>query len=241
MSRIALDFGLRTLFATNRGDLYGRNFIEILKKYDRYTSSLASNRQRQGLRVKSPNYDSLVRQLRNFLKNEIHRVIHTIIADYQPQEIVVEHLNFTSPQLSRRFNRILSHAGRKIIQDKFASLTEEFGIVITEIPAPYTSQQCSSCGYVDELNRPTQSTFLCQYCHTKLHADVNGARNIFARSSSKDLSNIYLSKETILSILIRQFLQCYPDIYNCVPQFLEHNPYFRQSCRYGSKWYLQSG
>lgn len=225
--KIALDFGMRNLFATDTGDLYGRDFIEVLKKYDRYLTPLASNRQRQGLVVKSHLYNTLVSHLRNFLKNEIARVLNRIIAVYRPQEIVVENLNFTSPKLSRRLNRLVSNMGRKIIREKFASINEEFGIVITEVPAPYSSQECSLCGYVDKLNRKNQSTFICRHCHKKLHADVNGARNLFDRSSTKELSNVYLSKEAILDILLEQFLQRYPDISTGAPFLVESNPYFK--------------
>ena len=63
--KISLDFGLRNLFAVNTGDLFGRDFIEVLKRYDSYISSLAANRQRQKLNVKSRGYNALVRQLRN--------------------------------------------------------------------------------------------------------------------------------------------------------------------------------
>jgi putative transposase len=226
--KISLDFGLRNLFASQNGDLYGRNFIEMLKKYDGYISPLASNRQRQGLLIKSRAYNSLISHLRNFLKNEINRVLNRIITNYQPKEIVVEHLDFTSPDLSRRLNRLLSNMGRKLIQEKFDSLKQEFGIVITEVPAPYSSQECSRCGYVDKLNRTSQAVFICRHCHKKLHADVNSSRNLFTRSSSKQLSNVYLSKSTILDILVAQFLQHYPHSVTCASALLHKNPYFQQ-------------
>lgn len=232
--KISLDFGLRNLFATDRGDLFGRNFIAMLKKYDCYITSLSRNRQRQGFVIKSHTYNSLVRHLRNFLKNEINRVINRIIEVYQPQEIVVENLNFTSPDLSSCINRLLSNMGRKIIREVFNSISEEEGIVITQVKAPYTSKLCYVCGYVDALNRHSQSSFICRHCHKKLHADVNGARNIFSRSSSKELSNVYLSTAVILDILLRQFLCRQRDISTCAPLLVESNPYFKKCRQYGT-------
>jgi len=239
--KISLDFGLRNLFTTNHGDLYGRNFIDVLKKYDTYISSLAQNRQRQGLDVKSRRYNALVGILRNFLKNEINRVINQIVRQYHPKEIVVEDLHFSSPHLSRRMNRLLSNMGRKIINEKFKSLEEEFSIVITKVPAPYTSKECSNCGYVDKKNRKKQSEFVCQHCHKKLNADVNGARTILIRSSDKDLCNVYLSKSAILDILIRQFLECYPDMDINSSGLLESNIYFRQYRQYGTNGNIKYG
>jgi len=239
--KIALDFGLRTLFTSNQGDLYGRDFIEMLKKYDLYINSLTQNRQRQKLTVKSHTYNRLVSNLRSFLKNEINRVINQIVKNYQPGEIVVEDLNFTSPQLSRRLNRILSNAGRRIVKKKFDSITEEFGIVITLVPAPYTSQECNFCGYVDKNNRKSQSVFVCRNCNHKLHADVNGARNILMRSSDKDLSNIYLCKSAILDILLRRFLENCSNLYHYFPDFGKTNPYFKNTRQYGTNGNLKYG
>lgn len=236
--KIALDFGLRNLFTSECGDFYGRNFIEMLKKYDRYITSLAQNRQRQKLKVKSRTYNALTDNLRNYLKNEIHRVLNTIVERYQPQEIVVEKLNFTSPQLSRSFNRLLSNMGRKIIKKKFESLSEEKRIIVTQVPAPYTSQRCSACGYVDYKNRKSQSSFVCRHCNKKQNADVNAAQNISKRSSHEKLNNIYLSKKAILDILIEEFIKAYPEPPTTL---LETNPYFRRFREYGTTGSLKYG
>jgi len=55
-------------------------------------------------------------------------------------------------------------------------LSEEYGIVIVETNASYSSRECSECGYVDKDNRKTQEEFECPFCSTGLHADVNAAR-----------------------------------------------------------------
>jgi len=235
---ISLDFGLRNLFTSEFGDLYGRNFIELLKKYDIYITSLSQNRQRQGLKVKSRHYNALVGNLRNYLKNEINRVINNIVDRYQPKKIIVEKLDFRSPKLSRSFNRLLSNMGRKIIQEKFDSINEEFGIIIVYVPAPYSSKGCSFCGYVDPKNRTSQSSFVCRHCNKKLNADVNASRNLDMRSSHEKLSDIYLCKAEILDILVKNFLNAYP---NCPVTLLETNPYFRQSKEYGSNGNLKYG
>ena len=52
--KLSLDVGLCTLFASDKGDLYGRMFFEVLKKYDGLITSLAANRQRQGLKTRKP-------------------------------------------------------------------------------------------------------------------------------------------------------------------------------------------
>jgi putative transposase len=52
---------------------------------------------------------------------------------------------------------------------------------VQQIPAAYTSQQCSVCGHVAPENRKSQAVFECKACNAgPCNADVNAARNIAA-------------------------------------------------------------
>lgn len=198
---IGLDLGLEVLYTTDKGDLLGRNFYKILQRYDQQISALACNRQKQGLKTRSPRYDRLVGRLRNFLKNEINRVLNRVVTLYKPMQIVIERLNFQGARLSRRLNRLLSNFGKGIISKKLESLIEQFGINILEVNPAYTSQACSSCHHTEKANRPERSKFQCKVCFLQIHADVNAARNILYRRSDKVLASIYTHKHTILQRL----------------------------------------
>ena len=230
MDKLGLDFGLNNLFAASTGDLYGKGFKVPLEHYDAIITKLAKSRQKQGLKVRSPRYDKLVSKIRSYLKNEINRVINSFINQHKPKELIVERLNFQSPKLSKRMNRILSKFGKKMIQDKFERLKEEFGIIVTEINPAYTSQECQ-CGYIDKKNRKSQSKFLCGYCLKKTNADINASRVLVARSSCKS-ANIYLKKETVLRIRIEKFIMERGRIkdgtcHNSLANILDYNPYFK--------------
>lgn len=205
-NKVALDLGLSTLLASDRGDLFGRDFFAMLKKHDPLITELAANRQRQGLRVRSRKYDNLIGNLREYLKNEINRVINRIVKIYSPAEIVVERLNFQHPNLSRRMNRLLSRFGKGLLRKKLYSLSETHRIKITETNPAYSSQECCVCGYVDKDNRKSQSVFKCKCCDETIHADVNAARNHAARSSGEGI-NIYLTKQFALGIVVQRFLR----------------------------------
>jgi putative transposase len=52
---------------------------------------------------------------------------------------------------------------------------------LQRVPAAYTSQRCSACGYVAPENRKSQAVFACVACNAgPCNADVNAARNIAA-------------------------------------------------------------
>ncbi len=206
--QIALDIGLKCPIATSEGDMFSRKFYDKLCKLDKQITTLAANRQKQGLKVRSPRYDKLIRKLRSYLQNELSRILNRIVELYKPQEIVVEKLDFSNPNLGRRMNRLLTNFGKKFIKEKLARLTEEFGIKITEVNCAYTSKTCSNCGYVDERNRKTQEEFECKHCGKKLNADVNGARSTLIRSSDKELT-VYKSVKATLNIIVNRFVEQY--------------------------------
>ena len=55
---------------------------------------------------------------------------------------------------------------------------------VLRVPAPYTSQTCSRCGFVDACNRIGRE-FLCLLCWYELHADRNAAKNIENKGERK--------------------------------------------------------
>jgi len=206
--------------ATDKGDLFGRDFMGRLLYYDNRITLLAANRQRQGLPVRSPRYDRRVAELRDYLKNEINRVLNRIKEIYHPAEIVVEKLDFRNQDLSKRMNRLLSGFGKSCIITKY------------ENPA-YTSQQCSVCGYVDKNNRKSQSVFQCTFCHRIMHADVNAPRNLSKRSSLVTALALYMSRANILRALTKSFIDSLSSMerkhhlrHSDAVSLLSANPYF---------------
>lgn len=55
------------------------------------------------------------------------------------------------------------------------------GSRLVAVPAPYSSQECSSCGHADKQNRPSQAVFQCVSCGHEENADVNAAKVIRKR------------------------------------------------------------
>ena len=78
----------------------------------------------------------------------------------------------------RGLNREISQSGWGLLAARLQH--KAFGRV-EQIPAAYTSQQCSACGHVAPENRKSQAVFECIACNAgPCNADVNAARNIAA-------------------------------------------------------------
>lgn len=179
LHELALDFGLTTMFATNEGDLLGRGFLTKLEALDHTIAGIARHVQRGGGKPRSSQrYRKHVARARGFITTEMNRVINRLIVTHKPTKLFLERLDFSSPALSKRLNRILQNCGRAVLRTKLAAISQQFGIESTEVVSAYTSQTCSCCGYVDKRNRKTQSEFSCLWCGNSLHADVNASRNI---------------------------------------------------------------
>ena len=101
---------------------------------------------------------------------------------------------------------MLSNFGKRIIEEKFKSINEKYGIVITEVNPAYTSQTCSKCGYIEKKNRKSQETFICGFCGKKQNADINASKNILARSSSY-LKDIFAKRAFILDKTVTNFIE----------------------------------
>ena len=208
---IGIDFGLSTMMATDKGDLFGQGWLNDLKRIDKQLTAIARHRMRSGERPRdSQRYCDLVTRLRGMIKTRVNAILNRIVAVHAPAEIAVERLNFSHPDLSKRLNRILRNCGRAVFNAKLADLEQRFSILSTELNPAYTSRECQ-CGYVDGRNRPSQASFSCLWCGRKRHADVNGAQ-IITRRRSAGLGLKPGGKGSILRVLVTRHTERWPEI-----------------------------
>jgi putative transposase len=193
------DFGMNTLFALSDGSLLGQGFLKKLIGIDANIQGIARHVQRSGGKLRdSENYRRQIARMRGMIETEIGRVFNRLVKTHAPSEILLERLDFSSPTLSRRMNRLVQNCGRGVLKTKLQDLEDRFGIKSDEIDPAYTSQECSSCGHVHSSNRSGE-IFVCRRCGLKLHADVNAARNIRKRRSLPALDEAMLRPEDVAS------------------------------------------
>jgi putative transposase len=183
---IALDLGLRNFLASSEGDLRGENFIDSLRRYDRQLQLMTKGLQGAGIVRLSgcARYRRLVVRIRLHIKNNVQRWVRSLLEAHCPEEVVLEKLNFVAEDsgLGRRMNRLLRGFGQLVFRQCVKSWSELKGFKVTEVEAAYTSQMCSSCGFVHRANRKGNS-FGCLSCGHLAHADVNAAKNQRGRSA----------------------------------------------------------
>lgn len=181
---LALDWGLNSLFTTDSGEQFGRWLYPWLREQDEKLVKLTAELQRLGVKPRSSKrYRKLHNSISSAVKNEVGRILNKIDSR-GVSALTVESLDFRGGGLSKGMNRILSRAGRGAVSQKLKDLAER-GVDIQEVNPAYTSQQCSSCGFVAKENR-TGKKFQCLFCGRRVNADFNGAVNIGRRRSVAD-------------------------------------------------------
>lgn len=201
---VGLDWGLKNLLTTSNGRRHGQRLYAWLVTRDAEVTALAGQLQRRQIKPRdSTRFRALTRRIREYVKNEIGRILNRI-ADERIREIAVESLDFRGKGLSPALRRVVTRAGRGILKQRLAALTEDRGITITEVSAAYTSQTCSGCGFTHRSNRTSQAGFRCRFCGKAKHADASAACNIRKRRSSPAASP-FTSKSDVLAHLDRAF------------------------------------
>ncbi len=233
---IALDFGLRNFLTSSKGDLFGRKLYEKVKEYAEKIDRLQRNLQRQGIKPsQSKRFKELTRRLSEFIKNEVRRIINRIVKLYAPKVIVIENLKSLYKKFlsdyPKEIKRVIVRYGYGELKRKLQEIKEEYSIEVIEVNPAYSSQTCSSCGYVDKENRKSQERFECRLCGYKANADVNGAKNLVSRAYWVSSSNLH----SIGKALVRQVEEFLKNLsgerYKCLRSkalgLLSENPYFR--------------
>ncbi|EQD26062.1 IS605 family transposase OrfB, partial [mine drainage metagenome] len=77
----------------------------------------------------------------------------------------------------RRFNKMLGSWSPYQLEQFIEYKANDRKKSVVYVNPKYTSQKCSSCGYINRNNRHG-SEFHCLNCNFELHADLNASRNI---------------------------------------------------------------
>ena len=228
---IGLDFGLRNVFVSSNGNKYGVNLIDYMTKLDKRIQHIQSQCQKRNFSLsRSKRYRKLIHKFRSTVDRSINETLNLIVEVEHPSILVVERLDFRSPELSRRMNRLISNCGRAAVAAKLSSLEEQFGIEHIEVNPAYSSQTCNKCGYVDKRNRVNRDIFECRYCSHKDCADTNAAMNIVKRRSWKKWW-LNAHRKAVLNKLVTEFIQSHNGVLAGTTKQVEMirlNPYFKQ-------------
>ena len=181
---LGLDTGMLNLVATSEGAIFGQGFNVKLRRWDERLQHLTKGLQGAGVYrlSQAKRYRDFVHRMRAWVTSEVKGAVNRALKLGQPSTVVIEALNFSAQEgtLSKKMNRLVRHMGTGVFQQALAMKAEEQGFRLVEVNPAYTSQECSSCGFISRSNRKG-NRFLCVCCGKQAHADAQAARNLVER------------------------------------------------------------
>jgi len=159
---IGLDIGINVVATTSNGqfkeeDGHGWTFNKIIQRL---------NKKVKG----SKGYNKVQSQRTSFINWNINNLNFDNVKTLKLEKI-------KNVRKGKRTSNFLNRWTYAEIKSKLELTCEKLGVQVVYVSPTYTSQRCSSCGWVRRGNRKGQE-FRCNQCSNAMNADLNAARNI---------------------------------------------------------------
>ena len=201
-SAVGVDRGVAVAVATSAGELLDRAFITAGER----RRALALQRRLSRAARGSANRNKMRQRYGKLRAREARRrqdFCFKVARQLAEKNAVVVLENLSTSSMTRRakpvvdpnntcrhlpngavsksgLNKAILSKGWYRFEQALKSVSRYTGTQVVKVPAAFTSQRCSACGYVDPKSRDSQAVFRCTYCTHTGHADVNAAKNILA-------------------------------------------------------------
>jgi IS605 OrfB family transposase len=180
---VGVDLGLTRPGVTSQGRFLGKR---AWKAVEGRLFKLKRALQKKGTRSAKRHLRKVRHKQSRFRRDADHVLSKQIVRSVEAgTTLVLEDLKGIR---SRTRMRRKTETRRRIHEWSFAQLrgfvgykAEERGCRVVVVNPRHTSQACSRCGHTARNNRRSRDLFACRKCGYRLHADLNGARNIAAR------------------------------------------------------------
>lgn len=209
-SHVGVDLGIKKLVTLSNGQYFlpTHPFRSLEPKLAKLQKDLSRKKKlSQNWKKQKRKIQSLHHKIANIRKDQLHKITTAISKNHA--FVAMEDLKTANMSKSAKgtleepgknvkaksgLNKSILDQGWHEFKRQLEYKLSWLGGVLELVPAPYTSQKCSSCGHIDKENRVTQSRFECVECGYKKNADINAALNILeaghALSACGDIRSI---------------------------------------------------
>jgi putative transposase len=191
---VGIDIGVAKPIVMSNGDVIMLPQVSMEERHKLAVLHKKVSRKKKGShnrRKAVRNLNRYHRHLARRRKDGIHKATTKIVNNHGV--IFIENLHVTNMTASAAgtieapgknvtqksgLNRSILDVSPRFIRTCLEYKAKRLGYEVNAVPAPYTSQKCSKCGFVHADNRRSQSEFVCLKCGYAANADHNAARNI---------------------------------------------------------------
>lgn len=181
---LGLDLGVTKIASDSDGDDYSGSEVKSVRcRHRRLRKKLQSKGTRSAKRL----LKRLSGKERAFSMNTNHVISKQIVAKAKRtcRGISIENLNGIRGRIrARRSQRAVLHSWAFDQLREFLTYKAKLaGVPLVAVDPRNSSRECSRCGHIDKLNRPSQSEFQCLACGFTANADYNAACVIAGRAT----------------------------------------------------------
>ncbi len=180
---IGLALGIRTMFVTDEGGIYGDRYSEYQYALSEYVreGNIRYRRNRDtnpGRKKYMAGRERLEEALHTYINAEINRMLRT----EKPAVIYLPKLPQNSKAgVNKKINSSVNLWQKGYVRSRLTQKCREQSIALVEVFAKDISRVCSKCGAVGEK---AEDIFICKTCGAKLPERENAARNALNRGKN---------------------------------------------------------
>lgn len=180
---VGLAMGIRTMFVTDEGAVYGERYSEhqfaladyVRKGNSRYRKNKDNN---PGRKKYMAGRDRLEAALHTYINAEINRMLRT----EKPAVIYLPKLPQSSKAgVNKRINSSVNMWQKGYVRDRLTQKCREQSVELIEVFGKDISNECSQCG---AIGKKAEGIFACNTCGAKLPERENAAKNVLKRGRS---------------------------------------------------------
>ena len=177
---IGLALGIRNMFVTDQGNVYGEKFSEyqyaladfVREGNARYRKNKGNN---PGRKKYMAGRDKLEATLHTYINTEINRMLKI----EKPAVIYLPKLPQSSRAgINKKINNSISMWQKGYVRSRLTQKCREQSITLVEVFGKDISNECSQCG---TIGKKTKDIFICNACGAKLPERENTAKNALKR------------------------------------------------------------
>ncbi len=180
---IGLAVGIRNMFVTDRGNIYGEKYSDYqyaLADYVRESNIRYSRNKEKnpGRKKYMAGRERMEAALHTYINAEINRMLRT----EKPSVIYAPKLPQSSKaSVNKKINSSVNMWQKGYVRNRLTQKCREQSVELIEVFGKDISNECSRCG---AIGQKVNGVFFCKACGTELPERVNAARNALKRGQT---------------------------------------------------------
>jgi len=182
---IGLAVGMRCMFVTDRGTVYGERYLEYQSALSNYVQEkLPGHRRNAKHNPGRKKYDAGKARLEAALHAYVNAEINRMLETEKPETVYYPKLpGTTKAGVNKKVNAAVNMWQKGFVKSRLARKCKERSVKLTEVFGKGISTECSRCGALGEKEG---NVFRCPSCGLEMPERQNTAANVLKRGKGEE-------------------------------------------------------